>query len=1019
MGGDNSAWGMDERTVLESYSPSPEGRSEAYQVEQELEQELIAQLCAQGYEWLEGVRNERALKENLRCQLEELNECRFTDDEWARLCGEYLLGGSSDGAQEKANRVQNDEVYALCLDDGTTKNVRILDKENLGRNRLQVINQYAEMHGARRSRYDVTILVNGLPLVHVELKRRGVPLEDAFDQLERYRRESFGAGGARLYEYVQLFVISNGTDTRYYPHPVRRGSRGQKGGGRGGFKFATHWADRENRVITDLLDFTKTFFAGRTLLSIIAQYCVFTVDEELLAMRPYQIAAAESILGRIREAQRQNRAGTREAGGYIWHTTGSGKTLTSFKVAQLASRIEGIDKVLFVVDRKDLDYQTIREYDRFEKGAANGNTNTQVLKRQLGDPHRRIIVTTIQKLDVFTRTARGHEVFDKQVVLIFDECHRSQFGKMHRAITRAFKRYYLFGFTGTPILADNAVGAARQTTESLFGERLHAYTIVDAIRDGNVLPFRVDYVSTLGAKAGIVDKDVQAIDISAALLAPERIRGIVSYILRTFNRHTHRREGISLEENRSRGFNSILAVDSIPMAIAYYREFKRQLAEVPVEQRLMVATVFSASQSASEMDGLLPEESFSTEQLEAPAHDGLAEAIGDYNTTFSTAYTVAEGSFQGYYQDVSQRMQRREIDLLIVVNMFLTGFDARTLNTIWVDKNLRMHGLIQAFSRTNRICNSVKTYGNVVCFRNLEEQTNEAVALFGNKHASGIALLGKYDAYYRGYQDERGAHHRGYAELVRELLKLFPLGAPIEGEANKRAFIHLWGTILRLRNVLVVFDEFEGNELLSPRAAQDYQGVYLGLYRELRLKRTGKEDIQDDLTFEIELVRQTEINLDYILSLVAEARLNGSSSLEMLLDEVREVVGASVSLWSKKELIERFIAHYSSQATKGPIKECWQQFVPGQMQQDLMRIIDREHLKPRETWRFMDGALRDGTLQTVGPDWSRILPEELTYLSEGYRETKRRVIDQLSLFFECYAGLIGQGGIASLQSYPI
>ena len=669
-----------------------------------------------------------------------------------------------------------------------------------------MVNQYEETGGARKTRYDVTILVNGLPLVHVELKRRGMAIREAFNQIKRYQRDSFWAGSG-LFEYVQIFVISNGTHTKYYSNTTRdqhikesrEGRRGKKTSN--SFEFTSYWADANNRTIPDLDDFAKTFFAKHTILNILTRYCVFTSDKMLLVMRPYQIAAAERILNRIEIAHNYKKMGTREAGGYIWHTTGSGKTLTSFKTAQLATALPYIDRVLFVVDRKDLDYQTMKEYDRFQEGAANSNTSTAVLQRQLEDPDARIIITTIQKLSRFVARNKKHEVYNKHVVLIFDECHRSQFGEMHQAITKAFKKYYLFGFTGTPIFAANA-GSGRnpllKTTAQAFGEQLHAYTIVDAIRDGNVLPFRIDYVNTMKRKDGAPDEEVWGIDTEAALGAPERIRAVTSYILDHFDQKTKRNSYYSLKGQRLAGFNSIFAVTSIPMAMKYYTEFQGQLQEQNGELAVAIIYSFSANENDPE-DGLL-EEGFEPERLDKTSRDFLEEAIQDYNRMFGTNYDTSADKFENYYKDVSMRMKNREIDLLIVVNMFLTGFDATTLNTLWVDKNLRYHGLIQAFSRTNRILNSVKTFGNIVCFRNLRQATDEALALFGDKDASGIVLLKSYDDYYHGY-DEDGKHYPGYTELIERLQTLYPLDEPIIGEEAQKEFIRLFGAILKQRNM--------------------------------------------------------------------------------------------------------------------------------------------------------------------------------------------------------------------------
>ena len=739
-----------ESTVVSEYIPEA-ARSDAYQSEAELEREFIRLLTAQGYEYL-AIHDETALTANLRAQLELLNDYHFTDGEWERFFKE-VVANANDGVVEKTRRIQTDHIQNLRRDDDSTKNIVLIDKKNIHNNRLQVINQYAvgTQDGANHdNRYDVTILVNGLPLIHVELKRRGVAIREAFNQIKRYQRDSFWAGSG-LFEYVQIFVISNGTHTKYYSNTTRSshiremGEAGRRKSKKtsNSFEFTSFWADAKNKVLADLIDFTKTFFAKHTILNVLIRYCVFTSENVLMVMRPYQIAATERILSRIEIATNYKRMGTTDAGGYIWHTTGSGKTLTSFKTAQLASQLPYIDKVLFVVDRKDLDYQTMKEYDRFEKGAANSNRSTAVLQRQLEDkddkdrPHEyRIIITTIQKLDNFISKNRGHAVYGKHCVIIFDECHRSQFGDMHAKIVKAFKNYHLFGFTGTPIFAKNAAKGKHLellTTPQTFGDQLHTYTIVDAINDGNVLPFRIDYVDTVKKKDDIKDKDVRAIDIEKALGAPERVQEIVRYILEHFDQKTRRNSFYKLGDKRLAGFNSIFAVSSIPMAMKYYTQFKRQLAEQ--DRPLTIATIFSYAANEDDPDDVLGEEGFDTDALDQTTRDFLGDVIRDYNAAFNTNFDTSADKFQNYYKDLSMRVKNREVDLLIVVNMFLTGFDATTLNTLWVDKNLKMHGLIQAYSRTNRILNSVKTYGNIVCFRDLQQATDDAIALFGDKNA--------------------------------------------------------------------------------------------------------------------------------------------------------------------------------------------------------------------------------------------------------------------------------------------
>ncbi|MDD3471027.1 MAG: type I restriction endonuclease subunit R [Thermoguttaceae bacterium] len=885
--------------------------------------------------------------------------------------------------------------------------IYLLDKKNIHNNRLQVINQYEEGKGAHDARYDVTILVNGLPLVHVELKRRGVAIREAFNQIKRYQRDCFWAASG-LYEYTQIFVISNGTHTKYYSNTTRGGhikemSNGERKKSKktsNSFEFTSYWADGNNKTIPDLVDFTKTFFAKHTMLNILTKYCVFTTENLLLVMRPYQIAATECILNRV-QVSANYKMGTAAAGGYIWHTTGSGKTLTSFKTAQLASALPDIDKVLFVVDRKDLDYQTMREYDRFEKGEANSNTSTRILQRQLENPDAHIIITTIQKLDVFIRKNKGHEVFKKHVVIIFDECHRSQFGGMHKAITRSFRNYHIFGFTGTPIFAVNASSGGNPTlkmTPQAFGDKLHTYTIVDAINDGNVLPFRIDYLDTVKKKDGTADKEVSAIDTERALAAPERVSKIVSYILKHFDQKTKRGSSYTLKGRSVMGFNSIFAVSSIPMAMKYYTEFRKQLAKDG--RKITVATIFSYSINEDAPEDTLPDEGFDTHSLDKTSRDFLDVAIADYNADFNTAFDTSSDKFQNYYKDLSHRMKNREIDLLIVVNMFLTGFDATTLNTLWVDKNLKMHGLIQAFSRTNRILNSVKTYGNIVCFRNLQKETDEAIALFGDKEAGSVVLLKNYDTYYNGY-DENGKHYPGYTELIDELMQRFPLGQEIVGEQNQKDFISLFGAILRLRNILTAFDAFAGNEILPDRDMQDYRSVYIDLWYEIKPGKSEKENINDDIIFEIELIRQVEINIHYILTLVMKYHEGNCEDKEILVT-IDKAINSSIQLRSKKKLIESFIRTANASTE---VDADWHKFVLERKETDLSAIIAEEKLKPEETRKFINHSFRDGTLKTTGTDIDKIMPP-VSRFGGGRAAKKQGLIEKLTKFFEKYFGAV-------------
>jgi len=1023
----------DEATVVAEYTAEYNARSEKYQSEAELEREFIRQLTSQGYEYI-SVHNEAALISNLRKQLELLNDFTFTDSEWKRFFKE-CIANDNEGIVEKTRKIQDDYIQILKREDGTTKNIYLLDKKNIHNNRLQVINQYEEEGGKHETRYDVTILVNGLPLVHVELKRRSIAIREAFNQINRYQRDSFWASSG-LFEYVQIFVISNGTHTKYYSNTTRNAHIKEQSSSErqrskktsNSFEFTSFWADANNKIIPDLMDFTKTFFTKHTLLNILTKYCVFTSEDLLLVMRPYQIAAAERILSRIVVSTNYKKMGTIAAGGYIWHTTGSGKTLTSFKTAQLASALPYIDKVLFVVDRKDLDYQTMKEYDRFEKGAANGNTSTRILQRQLedrdekGNPHEyKIIVTTIQKLDMFIRKNKQHDIYKKHVVLIFDECHRSQFGEMHKAITKSFKNYHIFGFTGTPIFAANASSNGNplfRTTEQTFGDKLHTYTIVDAINDGNVLPFRIDFINTIKMPDYVNDKKVYNIDREKALADPQRISKIVSYVLEHFDQKTKRNSYYTFtakweekdkgnpkkmiekrETRRVAGFNSIFATASIPMAIKYYNEFKKQIAEK--NRNLTIATIFSYSANEEEPDGLLPEEDFNMETLDQSSRDFLESAIRDYNMTFNTNYDTSSDKFQNYYKDISLRVKNREIDILIVVNMFLTGFDATTLNTLWVDKNLRQHGLIQAFSRTNRILNSVKTYGNIVCFRDLKEETDKAIALFGNKDAGGIVLLKTFEEYYNGY-DDKGEYKPGYEELIETLTTRYPIGQPILGEEAEKDFIRLYGAILRLRNILTSFDDFEGKEILSERDFQDYQSRYIDLYQEYRkAANADKETINDDIIFEIELVKQIEVNIDYILMLVAKYQQSNCNDKD-ILTTIDKAINSSIELRSKKELIERFIEQVNV-STK--VDEDWRKFLDERKEEDISAIIEEEKLKPEETRRFIDNAFRDGMLKTTGTAIDKIMPP-VSRFGGGRAAKKQGIIEKLILFFEKYFGLV-------------
>lgn len=1018
----------DKSTVVAEFIPEA-STSTAYQTEAELEKEFIELLTSQGYKYLR-ITSEAQLIDNLRKQIERLNNIEFSDSEWKTFFTENI-GKVNEGIEDKTKRIQEDHIQILKRDDNSTKNVMLIDKVNVHNNCLQVINQYeiekgdAENSAARSNRYDVTILVNGLPLIHIELKCRGVDIREAFNQIDRYQRDSFWAGSG-LFNYVQLFVISNGTLTKYYSNTTRYHHINEKAGNKrakktsNSFEFTSWWADASNRPIQDLTGFTRTFFAKHTILNILFRYCVLTIDKLLLVMRPYQIVATERILQKINISSYYNQLGTLAAGGYVWHTTGSGKTLTSFKTAQLASKLEGVEKVLFVVDRKDLDYQTMQEYDRFEKGAVDSNDSTSKLKSQLEKKDSKIIITTIQKLSKFISMNKGHIIYSGHVAIIFDECHRSQFGEMHKSITKAFKNYNLIGFTGTPIFAVNAGkngNATLRTTPQAFGcflhgdpsncpdddhqMAIHAYTIVDAIGDKNVLPLRVDYIDTIKMPEGIKDKKVSAIDTERALLAPERLSMVISYILEHFDQKTKRSHQYLIDGKRAHGFNALFATASIEAAKKYYSEFKAQQERLPENQRLKVGIIYSyAPNEAITNDFYLDDEDFETGSLDKSSRDSLDEAIADYNKMFGTTYDTSSDKFQAYYKDLSNRLKSRDIDLVIVVNMFLTGFDATTLNTLFVDKRLVNHGLLQAYSRTNRILNSVKTYGNIVTFRNLQAETDDALALFGNKDARGIVLLKPYADYYQEYKQN-----------IQRLLSDYPLGGePLISETQQKDFVKLYGAVLRLENVLTSFDEFDAAKLLTERQSQDYRSLYLDLYNEFRrVNDAEKESINDDLVFEIELIKQVEINVAYILMLVQkwyETKGNKPGQKEEVLSKIRSSIDSSPSLRNKKDLIMAFVASVSIGGVD--LDKQWRSFVTSKRTEELDNIIAEERLVPDETRKFIKRAFRDGSIPTTGTSITKILPPASRFSSnDNHSETKRRVLGRLNDFFDRFAELGG------------
>lgn len=1006
-----------------------------YQSEAEMEDDFIKQLTRQAYDYL-PIKNEKELIDNLRTQIECLNLIKFSDDEWQQFFSEHL-GNPQQGIVEKTKTIQEDHIKAWTRPDGTKVNIYLIDKDHIHNNSLQVINQYVPEGGAFENRYDVTILVNGLPLVHVELKRRGVSIKDAFNQINRYQRDSFWAA-CGLFEFVQIFIISNGTLTKYYSNTTRDAvarSNQSPGKGKGkkqtsnSFEFTSYWATKDNEPILDLVDFTQTFLSKHTILNILTRYCVFTSENMLLVMRPYQVAATEEIIRRIKISTNAKTWGKREGGGYIWHTTGSGKTLTSFKTARLASHLPDIDKVLFVVDRKDLDYQTMKEYDRFEKGAANSNGSTAVLAKQLApDSNANIIITTIQKLSNFIARNPQHEVYKQHIVLIFDECHRSQFGDMHKAIVKKFKKYHMFGFTGTPIFPENA-GSIRNveftTTEGAFGDQLHIYTIVDAIRDENVLPFKVDYIRTMREEDEVLDEMVSNIDRERALMAPERISLITKYILDHFAQKTRRdarsysfsrlvnvkevaaardRKAVKEEKQKTRltGFNSIFAVASIPFVKLYYTELQRQMEQLPPDRRLKIATIYSYSPNVNVEDEM-PED---TEGLDESSREFLEKCIKDYNRMFGTSYDTSADKFQNYYKDLSLRMKNREIDLLIVVNMFLTGFDATTLNTLWVDKNLRMHGLLQAYSRTNRILNSIKDHGNIICFRNLEKATNECLQQFGNKNAGGLILLKAFDDYYFGY-DEKERHFPGWKELIDELLDKFPInGFPLVGESSQKEFIKLFGTILRTLNILLTFDEFEGTEIIDLNGDfLDYRSFYNELHEKYRPKGGELTNINDDLVFEMELMKSIEINIDYILFLVGQLNGEDNHDREIIIKAMKSIQ-ASPDLRNKEELIRQFIESHTPDTD---VHDRWGEFVRQSQRKEIETIIEEENLNRVKALDFIKQSFRNGEIRESGTGIADILPPMGLFGNAGAlrAEKKKIVIKRLKEFFDRFFDISG------------
>lgn len=1044
-----------ESTVVNRYE-SKQKRSGDYQTEADLEKEFIKILSSQGYEYAPHITSSEKMISNLREQLEKLNKFQFTDNEWKRFY-ENCIVKSSEGIKEKSKKIQTDHIQILNRDDGSTKNISLIDKNNIHNNFLQVINQYKEDNGIHKNRYDVTILINGIPIVHIELKRRGVKLREAFNQINRYQRESFWVGG--LYEYIQIFVISNGTSTKYYSNTTRSNSISERENSKknknktsNSFEFTSYWADANNERISDLVDFAKTFFARHSLLNVLTKYCIFTTQNKLVVMRPYQIIATERIINKIQIANNYKKMGTIDGGGYVWHTTGSGKTLTSFKTTQLASKLDYIDKVLFVVDRKDLDHQTLAEYQKFEEGSADGSKDTKTLKRQLEDKDRnsgykkcKVIITTIQKLSRFIKSNPNHPVFNKNVVMIFDECHRTQFGEMHKSIIKNFKKYYIFGFTGTPIFSENSASSKNEitTTAGIFGERLHTYTIKDAIRDENVLPFKVDYVKTMVVKKEIDGEEVGGRIPEKFYLFPERISGVTKYILEHFNQKTKRASADldksinnlknpsinnGIEKNRKNGFNSIFAVSSIEAAKLYYTEFKKQMSE-DFSKKIKIATIYSFgvnddSNSPEDYGSIDYENSDTVNGLTMASRDFLDMAIKDYNEEFGTSFDTSDEKFPNYYKDLCSKIKSGDIDLVIVVNMFLTGFDSPILNTLWVDKNLKMHGLIQAFSRTNRILNSVKTFGNIVCFRDLQEETDEAITLFADKNNKDIVFLKTYEEYFNGFFDENGKYHKGYQELIEELQENFKLGEVISSENDQREFISLFGEILKVKNILSSFDEFEEEKLIKQIDFQDYTGMYNDLHEKFRGPKDddkNDKDVYDDIVFEMELVKQIEVNFDYILYLLEEFKnynydLDNDKNLV-----INKIVKSSPELRNKKELIFGFMEVFMNNRNKDfDILDEWKKFVFEKLQEDVQEIVNRENLNEPKFRKYIKDMFTHEEIKTTGTIIGEIIPTTSRFRVDGLREKRiKNTISIIKDLFKKYSGVIDKDNIEKIEKITI
>ena len=1016
--------------VLDQYKKFVEEPNAGYQTEGNLEREFIRDLQAQGYEYLQDLNNHDALVKNLRAQLQRLNNVVFSDAEWRRFLEEYL-DKPSDNLIEKTRKIHDDYIYDFVFDDGHIQNIYLLDKKNLANNTLQVINQF-EQTGSYDNRYDVTILVNGLPLVHIELKKRGVAIREAFNQIHRYSKESFNKENS-LFKYIQIFVISNGTDTRYFANTTKRDKNS--------YDFTMNWATAKNTLIKDLKDFTATFLQKHTLLNVLVNYCVFDVSDTLLIMRPYQIAATERILWKIKSSYQGKNWSNKDSGGYIWHTTGSGKTLTSFKAARLATELDFIEKVFFVVDRKDLDYQTMKEYQRFSPDSVNGSESTAGLKRNIEKDDNKIIVTTIQKLNNLMKSEDKLPIYDKQVVFIFDECHRSQFGEAQKNLTRKFKKYYQFGFTGTPIFPTNALGA--ETTASVFGVELHSYIITDAIRDEKVLKFKVDYNDVRPQFKSIeTEKNLEELtklEKKQAFLQPKRIEQIAQYVLDNFKQKTHRFNA------GNNGFNAMFAVSSVDAAKAYYQTFKQ--LQSAVKNPLKIATIFSfAANEEQDAIGDIVDESFEVEAMNSSAKEFLKSAIDDYNGYFATNYDVDAKSFQNYYRDLAKRVKNKEVDLLIVVGMFLTGFDAPTLNTLFVDKNLRYHGLIQAYSRTNRIYNSTKSFGNIVTFRDLEQDTIDAITLFGKSNTRNIVLEKSYQEYMEGFTDA-GVARRGYLEVIAELQEHFPDPDVIQTEKDKKDFVKLFGEYLRVENILQNYDEFSALQAFqsldtsdakaveafkekyyltdeafaemqpidmpSERSIQNYRSTYNDIRDWLRRQKDGEEKAKstidwDDVVFEVDLLKSQEINLDYILELIFEHNKKMKNKAE-LIDEIRTTIRASLGNRAKESLIVDFInqTDLDSIVDKAGIIESFFQFAQKEQQKEADELISNEGLNIDAAKRYINVSLKRGYASEQGTDLNDALPK-MSPLNPQYLTKKQSIFQKIVAFVEKFVGIGGE-----------